>query len=124
MTENKNKMHKVFVYGTLRPRDDEGALLPATHRLYGYDMYNYGRFPYIEGSVYAHKSVYGSIIEVDDEALAQLDRYEGVNKGLYRRITEPVNAIYDEGTTSAFVYVAGNIVCPQITSGDWADVAG
>ena len=122
LTEEENKKHKVFVYGTLRPEDEKGNYLPATHRLYFYDMYNYyDEFPYI---VTGEGMVIGNIKEVDDLELEQLDKYEGVDRGLYRREVGVVYSTSDihETPQKVWMYVGDSIVTPLVASGDWADV--
>jgi len=75
----------VFVYGTLTDRDrlesvlessvsiDTTATLEGLHRVDG-------RYP----TLTAGGSVEGRLITVDDDGLAQLDRYEGLEGGFYR----------------------------------------
>lgn len=117
---DKNK-HKVFVYGTLRPRDEEGNYVEATHFLADFGMYNYlGKFPYIEEQL--GSMVAGNIIEVDDLKLAQLDRYEGLPNNLYARIEVTVEPFDGGGDVEAWVYVADEISL-RIPSGDWTSVA-
>ena len=110
--------HKVFVYGTLRPSK------VATHKLYGYEMYNYGKFPYIipyvEEEFTSHPEVLGNLILVDDSMLAGLDLYEGVAKGLYTRETVTVLNMETDERVECFVYVATSMLHPSlIASGDW-----
>lgn len=121
MTEENNKKHKVFVYGTLRPKDEDGDYVDATHFLSGYAMYNYlGKFPYIEDE--AGMAVVGNVIEVDDKQLAQLDRYEGVPNNLYSRIEVDVESLDFAGNDiTAWVYIADEISL-RVPSGDWARV--
>lgn len=126
---NEKTKHKIFVYGTLRPKDDEGNFLPATHRLYGYIMYNYfDKFPFVVETDRYNDEMYvvGNIIEVDDKQLAQLDRYEGVDRDLYSRNRAMAYANEaDDSTTPeiVYVYVGTGIQIPMVTNGDWADVA-
>lgn len=76
--------HKLFVYGTLRPG-------PATHKLPGYMMFSVrGKnfdFPVIQAYPWQDfpPHIMGNILEVDDEKLAELDKYENVESGLYIR---------------------------------------
>jgi gamma-glutamylcyclotransferase (GGCT)/AIG2-like uncharacterized protein YtfP len=108
------KKHKVFVYGTLRPKGVE-----ATHSIDGWLLYNYhGRFPYIlPGSGVVH----GNIVEVTDKQLREFDHIEGIAHGLFIRQTVRAfarsHAAADD--CEAFVYVAGNLVPQPIQSGDW-----
>lgn len=107
-------MHKVFVYGTLRPSK------VATHKLYGFEMHNYGKFPYIIPSSEFGAQVLGNVISVDDKELAELDLYEGVAKRLYTRNTVLVHHIEDGERLTCFVYVATSLLHPPlIASGDW-----
>lgn len=120
MTEENNKKHKIFVYGTLRPKDESYNYLPATHFLSDYAMYNYlGKFPYIEEAL--GNVVAGNIIEVDDKQLEQLDRYEGVPSNLYARIKVIVEPFEHTDEVEAWVYVADEISL-RVPSGDWTDV--
>jgi gamma-glutamylcyclotransferase (GGCT)/AIG2-like uncharacterized protein YtfP len=117
LTDNK---HKIFVYGTLRPRDDNGNYVPATHMLNGYGMYNYhDRFPYIETSWNGY--VVGNVIEVTDEELVMLDRYEGVPNSLYLRIKETVEPFEGDEDEDVWVYIA-DAISIRVPSGDWTDV--
>ncbi|QSW99929.1 gamma-glutamylcyclotransferase family protein [Haloterrigena alkaliphila] len=83
----------VFVYGTLTDPDQVAALLesgpgeyafagPATleglHRVEG-------EYPTLAPG----GSVEGRLLAVDDAALERLDRYEGVDRGLYVRVAVP-----------------------------------
>lgn len=118
-------MHKVFVYGTLRPTDEQGNVLPATHQLEDYQLYSAGAFPYIVPNDYSDSrcKVKGNIIEVDKDDLAVMDNYEGIKRGLYTR--EKVRVFQKDNTrdskgVNVFVYVAGPALHPQpIASGDW-----
>lgn len=125
------KTHLVFVYGTLRKMlaglGVGDAPPPATHQLWGFDMYDYGGYPYIiedtEAEIDAELYVYGNVYEVDDDTLAELDHYEGVARGLFVRQTVTVELL---GTASGFAdvwaYVAGPALTPKrIPSGDWFD---
>lgn len=113
------KKHKIFIYGTLR-QDQE-----ATHYLDGYSMFcvkgDQFSFPFIQYT--GESTVFGSIIEVTDKELAQLDTYEGVARGLYVRKKVKVT---DLDTTrediAVWVYVGGPALAyPLIESGDWLD---
>lgn len=71
--------HTVFVYGTLmRDRSASHLMKNATFCdnavLHGYAMYDLGDFPGIVPDTY--KTVLGEVWFVDDETLAELDRYE------------------------------------------------
>lgn len=111
----KKLVHKVFVYGTLRPH---GAAV--THLLMGYSMYNYyDKFPYIVPN--EDDIVFGNIVEVDDKGLKEFDHIEGVKQGLYVResVKAQVLSSSEEKYVDAFVYVAKDIAPTYIPSGDW-----
>lgn len=114
-------MHKVFVYGTLRDIASGGKQPDATHLLSGYQMYDYGAFPYIVKDGGA--AVVGNVIEVDDAQLEDLDRYENIANGLYTRETVEVWArslLSEPPPEKCFVYVATSNLHPQkVASGDW-----
>lgn len=106
------KKHKVFVYGTLRPRG-----VTATHYVEGFGLFNYyDRFPYIQEG---EGTVYGNLVEVTDRQLKEFDRIEGIAHGLFKRETVLVTGLGHAEDSTAFVYVAGNVAPLRIQSGDW-----
>lgn len=110
--------HRVAVYGTLRPSTN-GKYIDATHILHGFAMYNYyDKFPYIKES--EGDMVFVNVLEVDDKGLDGLDRYEGVDKGLYDRMMVSIATLDGRDAGQAWVYVAGDIAPEKIDSGDWA----
>lgn len=116
-------MHKVFVYGTLRPKGKS-----ATHILYDYTLYNYyDRFPFVLKTLGSGNHVNGNIIEVDDQGLLDLDRYENLESGLYTREKVRVfntdnlfNADDSKKYCYAWCYIGSASLSPTpIASGDW-----
>lgn len=87
----------VFVYGTLADPDRAAAVLGSTPRfvdeatLYGLHRVE-GRYPTLAPG----GSVTGRVLRTDD--VAALDRYEGVDDGLYVRVT-----IADDPPTACYV---------------------
>lgn len=109
MTSSQTNL--LLTYGTLRPSTT------ATHKLPGYAMYNYGKFPYI---VPGMGCVYGNLCEVGEHEWADLDRYEGVDRGLYTRELVACTDLKTEEATICYVYVATSALHPKrIESGDW-----
>lgn len=116
-------MNKLFVYGTLK----QGAGI--THRLPGYMMFKVrGRdfsfpviqpYPWNEG---IQPDVLGTVVDVSDEELEKLDVYEGVSRGLYKRVQASVFASSSNiavGET-VWVYVGGPaLVHEPIPEGVW-----
>lgn len=114
--------HKVAVYGTLRPKDEQGNVQEATHYVAGFEMFNYyNRFPYVVKTADETAVVKVNIMEVDDKGLDYLDRYEGLDDGMYTREQVEVCSIEDGEPMQEMVwmYVAGNIAPERIPSGDW-----
>lgn len=114
-------MIKLFVYGTLANREP-------THRLPGYMMFKVRgqsfNFPVIQPYPWQDQlpNIMGSIREVTEEELAQLDVYEGVSRGLYKRTKAfaiPLSANISE-MEEVQVYVGGPaLVHEPIPSGYW-----
>lgn len=103
-------MHKIFVYGTLRPGTGETVEIPGR-------MFDLGWFPgaVLIGVEPEHR-ILAEVIEVDDAGLARLDSYEGYNRhnpssSLY------VRKEYEDG----FIYqYNGNVEGRfPVLSGDW-----
>lgn len=105
-------MAKIFTYGTLRDS------VIATHKVNGFNLYNYGKFPYVVGD---HTGVVvGNLIEVDDADIPDYDKYENVKGGLYTREVVTVYDLETGATCDAYIYVATSKIHPaQIMSGDW-----
>lgn len=123
----KKTKHRVFVYGTLRTSK------VATHTLAGFAMFAVSgkafTFPFIQymgDRLLDELEVVGQVIEVDDAELANMDKYEGVDRQLYERVKEIVYSIEEmesrQGSEGeeVWVYVAGPaLVYPHVVSGDW-----
>jgi len=112
-------MHKIFVYGTLRPGTGETVRIPGI-------MFDLGWYPGVVAVNDPHwrdaefaslrPMFTAEIIEVDDAELARLDDYEGYRPGdnensLYRRIH------YEDGFLYEYNRSVGNR--PRVSSGDW-----
>ncbi len=102
----------LFVYGTLLDQEFTENLvgrrltyLPA--KLYGFEKINPSEsFPY--NYIIPHKccEVEGMIIKgLDTNSLKILDRYEGVDSGLYKRVKIQVST--NQGNIEADTYIAG-----------------
>jgi gamma-glutamylaminecyclotransferase len=117
----------LFVYGTLLSGSGADALLGDCERLgagtvHGtlYDID--GRFPAIV--LYGAASVRGEVWRCPAPLLLQLDRYEGVEEGLFRRVAvEP--ALADGAAVPAWIYAAGPALSrklrqdARVPGGDW-----
>lgn len=90
--------HLVFVYGTLKKgfvrnnilREQNYIGIAKTEPKYG--MYGYGGYPALVNKelakiseVAAENAIFGELYEVDDNCMIDLDKIEGVDKGLFER---------------------------------------
>lgn len=106
-------MHKIYVYGTLRPGKGPTIEVPG-------QLYNLGWFPGIDLTRQNQRTVC-EVIEVDDEKLEALDRYEGYypndhEGSLYLRVP------YQDGWL--YVYNRSFEGNEAILSGDWFEHTG
>lgn len=116
----KQKIHKLLVYGTLRERYGDGKIIPATHVLNGFRMYDAGRFPYIVPD--KHGKVMGNVLHITDDQLAGYDSYEGAPSFYSREVVKAVPIDKDK-EEEVFVYVGNSVKQMggrEINSGDWS----
>lgn len=111
-TGREARTERIFVYGTLRTGGAAGGLLAggralgeATLRGSLYDVQ--GRFPALV--LGGDTEVQGELWEVPAARLAELDAYEGVDQGLYRRARAEADG------TACWVYTAGPALLPQLS---------
>jgi gamma-glutamylcyclotransferase (GGCT)/AIG2-like uncharacterized protein YtfP len=105
-------MHKVFVYGTLRPGLTEPVMVPG-------QMFDLGWFPGVVGVEVDDQHFFkAEIVEVDDDGLKRLDQLEGYRASdpdgsFYRRIR------YQDG----FIYQYNGDVSSKfpVPTGDWLE---
>lgn len=118
-------MSALFVYGTLLSIGGQGHLVGSLVRKAGEITGKLYRMPagypaMAEGS----GTVHGELVEgVDDALLALLDRYEGVNDGLYDRKMVEVSA--HGRVSAAWTYVMADPIARGgvlIPSGRWRSV--
>jgi gamma-glutamylcyclotransferase (GGCT)/AIG2-like uncharacterized protein YtfP len=111
-------MTKVFVYGTLKKGHHANHLM-GDHYLgkayvEGMRLFDLGGFPCCVESEDLMHSVLGEIYEVNAAQLAQLDRYEGVSSGLFKRIlVNPDCFDCDQEHDEVHMYVWGSDTPPQ-----------
>lgn len=85
-------MPLIFVYGTLKRggsnhrqiADQEFVGMARTAP--GYQLYDLGDYPGMVAAPEDQLGVTGELWSVDEAALRRLDRFEGVDQGLYRRV--------------------------------------
>lgn len=84
-------MPLLFAYGTLKRGCKNHAHLPARRYLGeaqtgpGWALYDLGDYPGMVADAAGTEPVRGELWEVDETAWSQLDRFEGVDEGLYVR---------------------------------------
>lgn len=107
--------HQVLTYGTLRPFTDENIVRVPGH------LYDLGSFPGIKLDNSSDTRVTCEVIEVTDEELERLDRYEGY------RPSDPDNSLYIRRKLDwgPFIYEYNGPVHNEelVPSGDWSDVS-
>jgi gamma-glutamylcyclotransferase (GGCT)/AIG2-like uncharacterized protein YtfP len=60
------------------------------------------------------------VMKVSNDELKELDRYENVDNGLYKRVSVPVTLFRNKKTFNAFVYEGGDIgEYEELAGGDW-----
>ncbi len=99
--------NRIFVYGTLKEGEwGHRNLLGAKKICAGVSTYGVmtfsgglGTFPYLYPEEVCR--VYGEIYEINETILRNLDRYEGVGSGHYRRV------VADTGLGQAWIYICG-----------------
>jgi gamma-glutamylaminecyclotransferase len=85
-------MTTLFIYGTLKRGGSNHAFL-ATQRFLGparttagFTLYSLGEYPGMVRAPGDTAGVTGELWVVDDTCLAELDRLEGLDEGLYERV--------------------------------------
>jgi gamma-glutamylcyclotransferase (GGCT)/AIG2-like uncharacterized protein YtfP len=111
--------YRVFVYGTLRKGESNhhylqgGVLIEDGVWAKGYTMYDLIAYPCAIPT--QEGQIKGEIWQIDENCLAEIDKLEGIEEGLYTRILDNV--------LQAYIYVKPNskglIGIPKITQGDW-----
>src|SRR5262245_45309661 len=99
----------LFVYGTLKRgccnhHHLAGQTFVGLGRTpAGYRLYDLGGYPGIVAQPDDSTGVFGEVWSVEDESLRQLDHFEGVHEGLYRREALPLMPPFDGQKIYAYV---------------------
>lgn len=114
---------KVFCYGTLK-RDFPAHYLMGDSKFLGeattqsrFVLYDHGGFPGLAETEGDKGCVHGELYDVSEAVLKDLDRYEGVSHGLFRR--GEVELI-DGSTAMAYFYNRETDYSKIIPSGEWS----
>jgi gamma-glutamylaminecyclotransferase len=101
---------RLFLYGTLR-RGGVSHHLLAGQRFLGpartraeFRLYELDGYPGMAAAAAEGRSIEGEVWEVDPECLARLDRWEGVDEGLYAREAVPLLEGPPGGPAEAYLY--------------------
>jgi gamma-glutamylcyclotransferase (GGCT)/AIG2-like uncharacterized protein YtfP len=100
----------LFVYGTLKrggsnTRQMAGAIFIGEARTVpGYRLFALDGFPSLVPLADDRDGVVGEVWSVTPDALARLDRFEGVHEGLYRREAVPLLPPFAGREVHAYVY--------------------
>ena len=119
-------MKLVFVYGTLKrgcKNHDQlaGQVFVGSARSEpGYRLYNLGDYPGLVADATDSAGVVGEIWEVDEQALADLDTFEGVDEGLYSRRPIPLLPPHAGLRVDAYVYLPPVLGRPALGA-EWTE---
>ena len=105
MTDNPVKL---FVYGTLKIGCPlhfylSGATFIGEGFVQGFSMFHLGAFPCIVPVAEKDKIVYGEIYGVDNDAIAAIDRLEGVPHMYVRKLVPALRR--DGGAVMSYTYI-------------------
>lgn len=113
---------RVFVYGTLKRGGSNhhylhGQKFVAEARSRpGFTLYQPANYPGMVVDENDREGVTGEVWEVSAACLSALDCLEGVNEGLYRRITIPLAAPHTELTVETYLYLRSIAGKPHLGS--------
>lgn len=104
-------MNTLFVYGTLK-RGGSNHLFLRGQRLIGeartapgFTLYSLGDYPGMVRAPGDTAGVTGELWAVDDACLAELDRLEGLDEGLYERIDVLLAPNHLAGSAQTYLYL-------------------
>ena len=104
-------MNTVFVYGTLKRGGSNHVFLRGQRFLGtartapGFTLYSLGDYPGMVRAPGDTTGVTGELWSVDDACLAELDRLEGLNEGLYERIDVLLAPNALAGSAQTYLYL-------------------
>lgn len=104
----------IFVYGTLKRGGSNHVSLQGqkfvgdARTLPGYRLYDLGGYPGMVENKNSRETddagVTGEVWRVDAAALGELDRLEGLDEGLYRRVRIPLAPPFETQHIEAYLY--------------------
>ncbi len=104
-------MNTVFVYGTLKRGGSNHVFLNSQRFIGearttpGFVLYSLGDYPGMVRAPGDTEGVTGELWSVDDNCLAELDRLEGLDEGLYERIDVLLAPNPFAGSAQTYLYL-------------------
>jgi gamma-glutamylaminecyclotransferase len=104
-------MNTVFVYGTLKRGGSNHLFLTGQKYLGdvrtepGYTLYSLGDYPGMVRAPGDQSGVTGELWDVTDACLAELDRLEGLDEGLYERVNVVLLPNAHASSAQAYLYL-------------------
>ena len=104
-------MTRVFVYGTLKRGGGNHSFLAGQQFLGaartppGFTLYLLGDYPGMVPAAGDQAGVTGEVWAVDDACLARLDELEGVDEGLYERVSIKLLVPYADQPIETYLYL-------------------
>jgi gamma-glutamylaminecyclotransferase len=104
-------MNLIFVYGTLKRGGSNHAFLRRQNYVGdartapGYVLYSLGDYPGMVRAPGDTAGVTGELWSIDDDCLAELDRLEGLDEGLYSRIDVLLAPNPFAGSAQTYLYL-------------------
>jgi len=104
-------VNAIFVYGTLKRGGSNHLFLRGQKFLGdvrtapGFTLYSLGEYPGMVRSPGDAEGVTGELWTVDDGCLAELDRLEGLDEGLYERIDVLLAPNHLAGSAQTYLYL-------------------
>lgn len=112
--------HNIFVYGTLKRSGSNHRLLAnqqfiaAATTEPAYKLYSVGDYPAMVDAPQDGRAIEGEIWTVDTDCLAKLDRLEGLEEGLYKRVPIHLKPPHASLAVEGYIYllsIAGRRDC-------------
>lgn len=115
----------LFVYGTLKRGGANHAVL-ARHSFVGeartapgFALYHLGEYPGLVAAPNRRTEITGEVWAVDAAGLAELDAFEGIAEGLYRREPIALQPPFAGQRVETYFYNRDIAGWPEIPEGNW-----
>lgn len=116
----------LFVYGTLKRgyrnhvQISAGTMVGAARTAPGYRLYDMGGFPGLFAHPADQTGVVGEVWAIEEELFPQLDEFEGVPEGLYRRRPIPLLPPFNDQLVETYLPGCPVGLLPEIGS-EWVE---